>query len=85
MQNVNFIHETRVDAVSLQCRRDMAELKKKWQDLQSSGKKKECEGRKYLGQTGGRTCPLRDDEVLRRESLFMPFKLHNLFWFTACF
>ena len=58
MQNVNFIHVqssylSRVNAVSLQCRRDMSEVKKKWQDLQSSANKKEWEQRKYLGQTGG--------------------------------
>ncbi|XP_078328040.1 uncharacterized protein LOC111102452 [Crassostrea virginica] len=43
----------KVNAVSLQCRRDMSEVQKKWQDVQSAAKKKECERRKYLGQTGG--------------------------------
>ena len=40
-----FLNLSRGNAVSLQCRHDMAEVKKKWQDLQSPAKKKECERR----------------------------------------
>ena len=36
-----FLNLSRVNAVSLQCRRDMSEVKKKWQDLQSSANNKE--------------------------------------------
>ena len=80
-----FLKLSRFNIVSLQCMRDVAVVKKKWQDLQSSVKKKECERRKYLGHTVGRTCPLGDDEVLGKESLVMPLTLHNLFRFTTCF
>ncbi|XP_056015280.1 LOW QUALITY PROTEIN: nuclear apoptosis-inducing factor 1-like [Ostrea edulis] len=43
----------KVNAVSLQCTRDVVEVKKKWQDLQSAAKKKEAERRKKMMKTGG--------------------------------
>ncbi|XP_062620631.1 nuclear apoptosis-inducing factor 1-like, partial [Saccostrea cucullata] len=43
----------KVNAVSLQCRREVGDVRKKWQDLQSAVKKKESQRRKSMRQTGG--------------------------------
>ncbi|XP_062599043.1 uncharacterized protein LOC134260505 [Saccostrea cucullata] len=48
-----YVYKYRVNAVSLQCRREVGDIKKKWQDLQSVVKKKESQRRKSIRQTGG--------------------------------